>query len=142
MHPTDEPMDPMVGLLCVGSFLIVVVGLVYLVVGSMSRGLAAKRKAKCEQQQGHVLSLIDEMVADPTNAEIRNKLVWVAQRFPDNAHSIYQFALNAVKETKGDPDMKAFALSVGRASYGANRPGGNPTIYDEQAIQNDIASRL
>ena len=51
------------------------------------------------------------------------------------AEEIYQDALSFLKRK---PDLKPFVLEVGRLAYGLKRKDKNPTVYDEQAIQNDI----
>ena len=48
---------------------------------------------------------------------------------------LYKDALRLVRE---NPDHKLYALEIGRRKYGASRKNGNPTVYDETAIQNDI----
>jgi hypothetical protein len=53
------------------------------------------------------------------------------------AEVVYRDALNLLKS---HPDIKPFALSVGRIAYGAKRPDRQVTVYDEQAIMNDIGA--
>ena len=55
---------------------------------------------------------------------------------------LYARALELVRERRGNPSSKALALFVGRRSYSAGRPDRSPTVYDEQAIANDIATRI
>jgi hypothetical protein len=54
---------------------------------------------------------------------------------------LYQRSLESVQASKGDPAIKTLALQIGRLSYASSRPDRRPTIYDEQAIANDIAVR-
>lgn len=51
----------------------------------------------------------------------------------------YRRTLEALRLRSADPKFKTFALQVGRLSYAFSRPRRNPTVYDEQAIANDIA---
>jgi hypothetical protein len=53
----------------------------------------------------------------------------------------YEAALRALADSPGDPARRIAALQAGRAHYGGLRPGGTPTIYDEQAVANDISAR-
>lgn len=55
---------------------------------------------------------------------------------------LYGCLLDAVQQTGGDPNVKAAAVRIGRLAYSAARPDRRPTIYDEQAIANDIAARV
>lgn len=48
---------------------------------------------------------------------------------------IYQNALTLLRD---NPDLKTFALEMGRKKYGHFRKDGLPTTYDESAILNDI----
>lgn len=53
----------------------------------------------------------------------------------------YDAALAEVAASKGDSAKKVAALEAGRRYYGGLRQDGAPTIYDEQAINNDINAR-
>jgi hypothetical protein len=61
---------------------------------------------------------------------------------PDEARWLYDRTLAAVRLHRGDPAIKTVALAIGRLSYSAGRPKRQPTVYDEQAIANDIAAQL
>jgi hypothetical protein len=61
---------------------------------------------------------------------------------PPEAQWLYARALELVRERKGLSTSKALALYIGRHSYSAGRPDRTPTVYDEQAIANDIAARV
>jgi hypothetical protein len=54
----------------------------------------------------------------------------------------YQRALDAVQTTRGNPRLKSLAITLGRLSYSAFRKDRNPTVYDEQAIANDVGARI
>jgi hypothetical protein len=57
------------------------------------------------------------------------------------ARWFYDLSLRNVELLKGAPRAKALALQLGRSSYSAERADRRPTIYDEQAINNDISAR-
>jgi hypothetical protein len=54
---------------------------------------------------------------------------------------LYQRLLEAVTLSAGDPKIKSLTLRIGRIAHAKGRPNGVPTVYDEQAIANDIAAR-
>lgn len=53
----------------------------------------------------------------------------------------YDSALAALSSSPGDQSRRIAALEAGRKYYGGLRKGGAPTIYDEQAINNDLMAR-
>lgn len=53
----------------------------------------------------------------------------------------YESVLKMVQSRPEEPDLAVLALEAGRWHLGRSRPDGNVTIYDEQAIQNDISVR-
>lgn len=54
---------------------------------------------------------------------------------------IYKAALDILSQHPDQIPLKQYALEVGRWHYAIQRPDRKVTIYDEQAIQNDIAVR-
>lgn len=54
---------------------------------------------------------------------------------------LYRVALEILEENPEMSELKVYALEVGRWYYSSQRPDRKPTIYDEQAIQNDIIVR-
>lgn len=61
-------------------------------------------------------------------------------------HLVQSVAWDVYKEVlrrlKMSPELKPFALEIGRVAYATRRPDGALTLYDEQAIQNDIMVHL
>lgn len=55
------------------------------------------------------------------------------------AGEIYQ---DMLKMLRAHSEYKPFALETGRLAYGLKRKDGVPTVYDEQAILNDINAHL
>lgn len=60
-------------------------------------------------------------------AEARQRLETAEQEYRD-----------VLSRLKSHSEAKPRALELGRIVYGMKRPDGKLTIYDEQAIQNDI----
>ena len=58
-----------------------------------------------------------------------------------NYGTIYNEALEILASNPDKTHLKTLCLALGRKHYAAFRPGNSPTIYDEQAIQNDIQVR-
>jgi hypothetical protein len=67
----------------------------------------------------------------------------LASRFTQSeADWIYQRALEMIGPPRnGSAAARTFALRVGRFRYSRSRPDRVPTVYDEQAIANDISAR-
>jgi len=57
-----------------------------------------------------------------------------------SSQEIYDLCLDLLEQNPSDSKMKALVLELGRWHFGKVRHG-SPTIYDEQAIQNDIMVR-
>jgi len=56
------------------------------------------------------------------------------------SQELYNLALSALETHPSEPKSKQLVLKIGRYHFGKLR-GGKVTIYDEQAIQNDIQVR-
>ena len=82
----------------------------------------------------------DENIAN----EILKKLG--ASEYRDDVYVDSQFfyntALDLIITHSGDIKAKVFALSIGRWHYGRLKFSGEPSIRDEQTIQNDINARI
>ncbi len=59
------------------------------------------------------------------------------RRRVEDAEAVYRKALAQLKRP---PDTKSQVLELGRTAYAVRRPDGKLTVYDEQAIMNDIAA--
>ncbi len=57
-----------------------------------------------------------------------------------SSQELYNLALSALEAHPSEPKAKQLVLKIGRYHFGKLR-GGKVTIYDEQAIQNDIQVR-
>jgi chitodextrinase len=62
---------------------------------------------------------------------------WLPGDVASVAERVYRDALNLLK---AHPEARPYVLSIGRSAYGARRPNGMLTVYDEQAIMNDISA--
>jgi hypothetical protein len=71
--------------------------------------------------------------------EILEELRKVSPTF--DSQFFYNSALDLIISHSGDTSVKVFALNIGRWHYSLKREDRKPTIYDEQAIQNDINTR-
>ena len=58
-----------------------------------------------------------------------------------NYGNIYNLVLEVLSENPEKIHIKTLCLTIGRLHYGKLRPDNKVTIYDEQAIQNDIQVR-
>lgn len=99
-------------------------------------------------QQAAVLEflaqLLDESGTDPKRLGcfIDAATAVLGASSPDEARLLYDQVLATVRLHRGNPASKAAALAIGRLAYSASRPNRQPTVYDEQAIANDIAAQL
>lgn len=53
----------------------------------------------------------------------------------------YESSLKILEANPNSQEAKVLVLDLGRLHYSILRPNKKPTIYDEQAIQNDILVR-
>jgi hypothetical protein len=63
---------------------------------------------------------------------------WSPEEMPVLTWEVYREIL---RRLPARPELRVPALDFGRIAYAVRRPGGLPTVYDEQAIQNDILMR-
>jgi hypothetical protein len=96
-------------------------------------------------QQTPVLVWLDgalDIITVPDQEHLFRRIVnsVLSESDPAGSDWLYRRTLERVRNTNGAPGFKALALHVGRLRYGAGRPDRQPTLYDEQAIANDIAA--
>ena len=111
-------------------------------------GVLIKRAEKRERELfAQFIACVNELKADPLN-ETKQQVILAAacnpllSRLPlPHSGYAYQVALECLASNPDECRARTFALSVGRWHRGRCRPDGLPTIYDEQAIQNDILAR-
>jgi hypothetical protein len=117
---------------------IVVIGYIIHLVNARERHRVSA--AQCAIQQIH--QLIPSLTLDPQNQNIHQQLLYLARSFPMASGNAYQAALLAVELSGGVPTTKTLALEIGRLYYSSLRKERLPTVYDENAILNDISARL
>ncbi len=66
---------------------------------------------------------------------IKAARLWQPHLVAPVAWEVYREILQLLRD---NPGLKPFVLEVGRTAYSERRAGGVLTVYDEQAIQNDI----
>jgi hypothetical protein len=91
--------------------------------------------------------MYDRLLASRENPVLLATLSNVVERVtptstPAEAMWLYQRTLEAISMSAGEPALKLLALQVGRIAHGKARPDGRVTVYDEQAMANDIAARI
>lgn len=79
--------------------------------------------------------------ANPEDRNIQQQVAGFVRRNTGFANTAYNLSLQIVERNKDSSAAKVFALETGRFACGLTREGRVPTIYDEQAIQNDIDVR-
>ncbi len=82
----------------------------------------------------------------PADSKVRQTVMLSASRclaVPNsgfNSKEVYDLALKILEKYPKEPRAKTLVLEIGRWHFGKLR-SGVPTIYDEQAMQNDIMVR-
>lgn len=94
------------------------------------------------QREVQLLSLLADYRTDQTNRATQSEMLAIIRLSPRLATLVYAAALDAVERTNGGDGTKSLAVDAGRLMHGFNRGTGTPTSYDEQALQNDITSRV
>jgi len=87
-------------------------------------------------------ALQSQIEKSPLDPDLHAALASVAQDSPQHADPIYQVALRILADNPESTVAKQFAVSAGRISYSRGRRDRKPTVYDEQAIRNDIMARI
>lgn len=85
--------------------------------------------------------LLGRWQANQIDPNMQREVAEFVKANPSFADAAYQYSLVAVAKNKNSDAAKVFALNTGRYSAKVGRECGAPTIYDEQAIQNDIQTR-
>ncbi|AMV35635.1 hypothetical protein VN12_26320 [Pirellula sp. SH-Sr6A] len=125
-----------------GAFVIVGVLVAIVIRDSKKSSEASADEARRLKMARERLPVLAAKLEQSPDCELSQKeLIQICQAFPQFARPVYDLALKAVAASGGSVAAKTFALNVGRASYSVGRPEGAPTVYDEQAILNDIRVR-
>lgn len=75
------------------------------------------------------------MILDAALKLSKAERLWAPLSSAATADQLYRGSLPLLR---GRPKLRPLVLELGRFAYGWRRPGGALTIYDEQAIQNDM----
>lgn len=75
------------------------------------------------------------MILDAALKLSKAERLWVPLSSAATADLLYRQCLPLLR---GRPELRPQVLELGRFAHGWQRPGGALTIYDEQAIQNDM----
>ena len=107
-----------------------------------------------EIQKQNIEPLIDSIILPllelkPLDEKIRNAVFSCAKRsiysstlrYKLYSKNFYDTALKILDQNPDKTSLKQYALEVGRWHYSLQRANNQLTIYDEQAIQNDILFR-
>ena len=98
--------------------------------------------------QQHVLVwLMDMLQGSIATPEAAARFVRVAERVIASGSSVearwmYDRTLDTLVLNGASTPIRVVALRLGRLSYAAARPDRKPTVYDEQAIANDLSVRV
>jgi hypothetical protein len=89
--------------------------------------------------------LADSLLKEFTNELIRERIVasihLLSGLTQAETQDLYNTALKILEKHPSSQEAKVLVLDLGRLHYSVLRPNKTPTIYDEQAIQNDIIVR-
>lgn len=112
-----------------------------LIVAVVQHAIAASRKAA-----ELFRTIVTVLEANPTDQKSHAYAVKLfCEMNPPNRQAysgpLYKLALDIVAQHPENISCRVFALETGRLHHGLHRPDGNVTVYDEQAIQNDILAR-
>jgi hypothetical protein len=89
-------------------------------------------------------AMLRQAVVDSRKLELFKRIAVqvLVSSLPAEARWIYDRALELVRAHSGVAASKDLALFIGRHAYAAARADRRPTLYDEQAIANDIAVQV
>jgi hypothetical protein len=114
---------------------------------SANQDMLEKNKA-VERAETILGTLLDELTKKPTDASTHEQFIHDVGVEPLRTHLstarseiAYRTALRILEQNPSSLAVKTFALAVGRWHFGRSRPDKQVTIYDEQAMQNDILLR-
>jgi hypothetical protein len=124
---------------------------IFLVVFGIGALLIIPFALRAKEQHDTKLTILREAYAGAKLIGEPGKITAAAQAIVDEvkrsnplglatiADEIYR---DMLKLLKAHPECKPFALEMGRLAYGSKRKDRSPTVYDEQAILNDINAHL
>lgn len=106
---------------------------------------AAAVKFAQEKEKYRIENILEPLINNPDNSSYCNSiptlLIQGSTYHSYNYGTIYNDVLEILASNPDKIHLKPLCLEIGRKHYSALRPDKRPTIYDEQAIQNDILVR-
>ncbi|MBS3029652.1 MAG: hypothetical protein HCA25_22040 [Dolichospermum sp. DET50] len=89
--------------------------------------------------------LADNLMKEFQNQAIKERIISLIHLSIGITHAeaqeLYNTSLKILEANPNNQETKMLVLDLGRLYYSILRPNKKPTIYDEQAIQNDILVR-
>jgi len=105
----------------------------------------AKQKVEQKIEDSKIENILALLQKSPDDSSCANRIPSLLDEGKSfhqyNYGTIYNLALEILDSNPDKIYIKTLCLALGRMHYGNLRPDKNPTIYDEQAIQNDILMR-
>lgn len=86
-------------------------------------------------------SLFKEFKNQPIREKILSLIHLVGGLTQAETQDLYNTSLKVLEANSSSQEAKMLVLDLGRLHYSILRPDKKPTIYDEQAIQNDLIVR-
>lgn len=86
-------------------------------------------------------SLFKEFKNQPIREQILSLIHSASGITQAETEDLYKTSLKILEANSSSQEAKTLVLDLGRLHYSILRPNKKPTIYDEQAIQNDIIVR-
>ena len=87
------------------------------------------------------LVALDDQLRSSISSKIKQCIQSITFSNEVVSQDVYDLALEILESHPTEPKIRQFVLDIGRWHFGKARGTGNPTVYDEQAIQNDIMVR-
>lgn len=127
---------------------IVVFGFVaFVLVRSHEKGEFAKAIQRQARRESELMAAIREVLsAEVTDGAVLSEAKRLFSSLSPTGRrvlvtGVYDSLLSCLARQPGNTELRVNVLEIGRLAYGSKRPEGVPTIYDEQAVQNDILVR-
>lgn len=128
-------MSEMIWLLAVVLVLVGIAILHFKIKAWRLAALAARMAPYREYYERALAAKDPNMILDAALKLAKAERLWMPLSSAMTAGMLYHRSLPLFR---GRPELRPQVLELGRFAYAWPRPGGSPTVYDEQAIQNDM----
>jgi hypothetical protein len=119
--------------------------IVFLIIGGAIAAIVSAIIKASARDRATFDRLMDELMQDPLNPSIHSDFLRTVNALSGlntaRSQRAYDAALSILEAHPESTSARTFALSVGRWHFGRIRDDKKVTIYDEQAMQNDILVR-